>query len=238
MNAAYVCLDSSEAVVARLEPAAREVRWSFAIGTGGRLAAAAAPFDAAPAETERLVREGLFAGRGGFRATPDAEARYRAAMLLFKLAVGFQGVDAESRKQLWPRAVIEMGSLARLVESSPRLFSEVMFNGDTTTWTLTPKGVETFGSLKVRWPAAQDKVFAALGRVVRPGGVFASGAMLDENIHQAEQAADDLLTHYLWPHLAGFAVAHPRDRAPPPALPFPGEHLELDRTAQRLRLRP
>jgi hypothetical protein len=239
-EAAYVCLNGSEAAVARVDAAHREVRWSFALGTGGRLAAAAAPYAPDAAETERLTREGFFKARGAFRATPDAEARYRAGMLLFKLAAGFQGLDAESARRMWPRAVEELGSFMRLVESPPRLFSEIVLIDGATTWGLTPEGEQAFAGLKVKWPATPDDVFTRVGGVVRPAGVFATAAVLDENLHQAEpqQAAADLLTHHLWPHLAAFVAAHPKDRAPPVELPFPGSRFELDRAGRRLRLLP
>jgi hypothetical protein len=238
-DAAYLCASESHAAVVRLDRARAEVDWSLTLGWGGTLAAAAEPFAPAPELSDRLAREGFFDGRVALRTTPDEEARFHAAILLFKLSAGFDGLDPEGRAQLWPQAVREIGSFQRLVDGPPRLFSEMVSVDGATFWQLTPEGEAAFGSLPPAGLVNAEETSAGLARAIRLGGDFASPSALTQTVHEAGSSGGHLFQHFVWPHAAVFALAHPGTRGVPlSTVPLPGDRLEVDRRQHRLWLRP
>ena len=238
---AFVCArDQSGATIARVDVGRRELHLDSAIGSGGLVAAVVAPPRLASASVvARLRSGGFFDARVAVFATPGAAARYRAAMLLFRLTAGLEGVDAEIRPRLWTKGADEVGSFERLVNSPPVLFDDLLMKDMATSWSLTDEGLRAFASLAGREMVGADEARAELARTLHPGGAFVDARTLLDTAHEASNG-EKLFDFFLWPHVAALSATLPPEKRQLAmtlaTLPFGGVFFELDQPRRRLNL--
>src|SRR5262249_8274214 len=136
------------AAVVRVDAQRRELTWTSAFGHGSLVAAAAAQLALDAPLANRLQRAGLLAAQSGIYTTPADEARAYSAIGLVKTLSGVGGIDEDDmRAQLWRQGVKELGGHDRLVDSPPRLFTDMLATERESTWTLTADGRKFFASL-------------------------------------------------------------------------------------------
>jgi len=208
-NATYLCMTELAAVVVRMNPARRELRWFVASGEGSLLTAAAAPVRPAPELGDHLRREGFFSARVAMFKTPVEDARGMTALGLIKSRAGLAGVEASMRPLMWKKGAREVSASLRLVESPPRLFSGMLIAERVLSWTLTDEGRTFFSSLPVPSTTNAKSFREAIAGTLKPAGLFANPRELADAIHEGGDMTPMLVRTALWPHAIAFAAAHP-----------------------------
>jgi hypothetical protein len=203
------------------------------------LAAAARPPTIDVALAVRLQRRGFFAARAGMYATPSDEARAYVALGLVKTRHAITSAPGDDlRGELWRRYLREVGGHDRLVESEPRLFSDVLVTDRQVSWTLTADGRTFFSSLGIAADTPAADLGLAVEKRLKPVGLFADREGLVQTIQEAGGGAFILIKHFLWPHVLAFAATHPEDL--PTSIPVWADddaRVTLDREGRVLSVR-
>jgi hypothetical protein len=237
-SAAYVCRGDVTASVVRFDARRRELRWAAAFGDGSLLAAAAARPPVDPELAARLDRAGFFAARAGVFTTPTDEARASTALGLVKTRTGVGGIPEDDlREQVWRQGVWELGAPSRLVESNPRLFTDMLATDRETSWTLSAEGRTFFSSLGLTAGADAAQLRRLMAQRLKPTGLFADRKSLVRTVQEAGSGAFLLIKHFLWPHAAAFAAANPDAMPAASNRTDEGGPVELDAGAGVLRVR-
>ena len=116
------------------------LRATAAWGYGELLAAAATPQPRATALAARLEQQSFFSSSPiATFMKPDGQTRAVPAIALIKKPASLAGLAASEKRRLWPQAVAELGACSRLLDSPPRLFTEVLILDGLSSWGLTPQ---------------------------------------------------------------------------------------------------
>jgi len=238
-SAAYVCHGDRIASIMRLDLPRRQLTWTLAFGDGSLLAAASRPPAIDVALAVRLQRRGFFAARAGMYTTPADEARAYVALGMVKTRHAIDSAPREDlRGELWREYLWEVGGHDRLVDSEPRLFSELLLTDGQVSWTLTPEGRTFFASLGLAAGMPATDLGLAVEKRLKPVGPFADRKKLVATVQEAGSGAFMLIKHFLWPHVLAFAASNPDDL--PTSIPVwadEGARVELDRDGRVLSVR-
>ena len=145
----YRCATERAALSVRLDRNRRELHWIVALGSRAAAAAAVPVEVAPPALSARLLGEGFFDGDAAFFTTPADLVRGGIAMGLTQMLAVFSELAAATtaKRAIWQQGVKELGSIARLADSGPRMFSSLLVTERGRQWGLTAEGETVLASL-------------------------------------------------------------------------------------------
>ena len=152
------------------------------------------------------------------------------------LSVSERAAATTAKRAIWRQGVEELGSIARLADSGPRMFSSLLVTERGRQWGLTAEGETVLASLGL--PRVLDAKLAArlpeaLGRHMKLEGPFGGDtALLTHTVMEAGQLGYVVIDEFVWPHVLAFS-AHHTDMPVPPTT---ASRIELDRLHHRLLL--
>jgi hypothetical protein len=131
----------------------------------------------------------------------------------------------------------EATAVSRLIDSEPRLFSDVRTADHVTSWTLTDAGKSFFASLALSRTSDAEQLKKAILTGLKPTGLFADPKKLVEAVHEGGGGAFLLIHHFLWPHALAFTASQP-EAIPSVAVDRTGAGgaIEIDELAGVLRV--
>jgi len=238
-GAAYLCT-SMGGLVARVNRTRREVSWVMALAIEDPIAAAVAPLPLAPELAIRLATVGFFSAGFALHSTPSDQARMVVAMSLTKAAASLQGVDPSIRPKWWRESVRESEAVVRIVESRPRLFTELVTTDKVTSYGLTTEGETFFSSLALPARVERRRLHAEIEKKLKPADAFATQRTLGQA--SAGPLAGPVVQTFMWPHFLAFLKANPLPPEAAQKMPWitammeASGAVELDRQTHRLRI--
>lgn len=212
----FACQNGQGVGAAWVDQDRRSMRWTIVLGAQ-ELAQAVVDLPRAPKLVSQLQQEGFFTARFGYYATRELMARGTAGMMMLLNFAGLDGVDPSMREMLWSKGLKEMREVIAFGDSPPRLFVSFMNRDGHRSWHLTAEGQALFSETRVSSARTPEQMNAALGKLVRPGGSFATAKDLSWAIKLSKRTPE-LIALFLWPHALAFNDSHPGASPVPPQI--------------------